>query len=153
MGRRRKNGYTVTATELNNSEFSLPEEGNDNNSNNNNNSNDTIFCENDGPQNCTEFVQVRSLSPGKPIRQLIGTTRSVKKVLLELEISNGRPILFDDNYNIISDSGEGENNDEDEDSNTGPTTNATAYTTIATTTIQTTVATTMRNVAIAQNPG
>jgi len=139
--RRCKNGYTVT--ELN-SELSLAEEGDDNISitsrnDNNNNDVDDVFCENDVTQNRGESFELRSLSPGKPIRQLIGTTHSVKKVLLELEISNGRPVLFDDYIN------DGE--DEDEDSNTGPTN---AYTTIAATQ---TVAKAMRNVATAQRPG
>ena len=105
--RRYKNGYT--ATEVNN-ELALSDEGvNDDNNNGITGGNigieNTSFC---GGNDET----LRSLSPGEPHRKVIGTSsRGTKKVLLELGISNGRPILFDEDYDDENNASEDSNND------------------------------------------
>ena len=105
--RRYKNGYT--ATEVNN-ELALSDEGvNDDNNNGITGGNigieNTSFC---GGNDET----LRSLSPGEPHRKVIDTSsRGTKKVLLELGISNGRPILFDEDYDDENNASEDSNND------------------------------------------
>jgi hypothetical protein len=149
--RRYKKGYTATKVD---SELALVEEGDDDKNSNgitsriNNNNNNNSFCgDSDGKQNNEEYLKLRSLSPGKPHRKVVGTSsRSIKKVLLELKISNGRPILFNEAYD---DENNADEVDEDEDSNND---SINAYTTSAAE-VAAEAMPIMRSVVKAERPG